>query len=143
VRQRALDVIYSVTCVVGAFYHGRSGGIYSRPNRTVAVSAIISSESDKAKALLAAWRRRIALRPSWRKKALTSTVESATALSMFFTVGLNLSGDLLFLFFGVSGAGWQLGVHAIHDLNELLPCLCSVKYVLGLEHNRLPLDGCL
>ena len=62
---------------------------------------------------------------------------------MFFTVGLNLSGDLLFLFFGVLGAGWQLGVHAIHDLNELLPCLCSVKYVLGLEHNRLPLDGCL
>src|SRR2546421_9053001 len=101
----------------------------------------MSCDSDKAKAPPTAWRRRMALTPSFRKKALTSTVESATALSMFFAVGFNLSGDLLFLFFWVLGARRQLGVHAIHHLDELLSRLGSVHHVLGLEDNHIVLDG--
>src|SRR5262245_21468435 len=83
----------------------------------------------------------MALTPSLRKKALTSTVESATAVSMFFAVGFNLSGDLLLFFSGVLCAGRQLGVHTIHHFDELLPRVSSIHHVLGLEHNRLTLDG--
>src|SRR5262245_36435179 len=101
----------------------------------------IAWDSDKAKTPPAAWRRSTALTPSLRKKALTSTVESATALSMFFAVGFNLSGDRLFLFLRVLGAGRQLGVHAIHHLDELLPRVDPIHHVLGLEHNRLALDS--
>jgi len=58
-----------------------------------------------------------------------------------FPICLYLSGDLLFLFFRILGAGWELGVHAIHHLDELLPCVCSVNHVLGLEDNHIVLDS--
>jgi hypothetical protein len=66
-----------------------------------------------------------------------------TALGMLLSEFFYLSGNLLFFFYRVLGAGWQFGVHAVHDFDEPLPRFCSVNHGLGFEHNGLAVDGCL
>ncbi len=56
---------------------------------------------------------------------------------MLLPVCLYLSGNLLFLCFRVFGSGALLGVHALHHLDDTIPCLLAVYNSLGFEHNGL------
>src|SRR5713101_203581 len=101
---------------------------------------MISSERKTRKTPSLAKRRSSADTPPSVRKALTSTVESMTAVrtsGMVLPIFLYLSGNLLFLFLGVSGTRVLLGVHTLHHLNNAIPCLCAVNHGLGFEDNSL------
>src|SRR6266851_9935358 len=81
------------------------------------------------------------------REALTSTVESMAAVrtsGRVLPIGLSLSGDLLFLCLRVLGAGSLLGLHALHRLDDAIPCLLAVYNSLRFEHNGLVFNllGC-
>src|SRR5437016_8857266 len=85
-------------------------------------------------------RRSSADTPPSVRKALTSTVESMTAVrtsGMMLPVFLYLSGNLLFLYLRCFGSGSLLGMHALHHLDDAIPCLLAVYNSLGFEHNGL------
>jgi hypothetical protein len=56
---------------------------------------------------------------------------------MLLSIRLYLSGNLLFLCFWVLGAGLLLGVHAIHDLDDTIPCVFTINYGFWFEHNSI------
>src|SRR5215467_5115548 len=98
----------------------------------------MSSERKTRKTPSLAKRRSSADTPPSVRKALTSTVESMTAVRtsrMLLPICLYLSCDLLFLFFPVFGTGSLLGVHALHDLNHAIPCLFPINDGLGFDYN--------
>src|SRR6266566_5348194 len=98
----------------------------------------MSSDRKTRKTPSLAERRSSADTPPSVRKALTSTVESMTAVrasGMLLPIFLYLSGDLLFLFLRVLGMGSLLGVHALYHLNDAIPCLRAINSSLRFEHN--------
>src|SRR5438128_214140 len=100
----------------------------------------MSSQRKTRKTPSLAKRRSAADTPPSVRKALTSTVESMTAVrtsGMVFPIFLYLSGNLLFLFLRVVGTGALLGVYALYHLNNAIPCLSAVNHGLGFKHDGL------
>src|SRR5215467_7063861 len=100
----------------------------------------MSSERKTRKTPSLAKRRSAADTPLSVRKALTSTVESMTAVrasGMVFPICLYLSGNLLFFFLRVLASGPLLGVHALHHLNNAIPGCFAVNHGLGCEDNSL------
>src|SRR5438132_4687358 len=98
----------------------------------------MSSQRKTRKTPSLAKRRSSADTPPSVRKALTSTVESMTAVrasGMVLPIFLYLSCDLLFLCLWVLGTGSLLGVYTLHHLNDAIPCLRAVYNSLGFEHN--------
>jgi hypothetical protein len=56
---------------------------------------------------------------------------------MVLPIFLYLSGDLLFLCCRVLGPGSLRGVHALHYLDDAIPCLPAVNHRFGFKHNGL------
>src|SRR5713101_6928365 len=95
----------------------------------------MSSERNTIKAPARAWRRSSSDTPPRVRKALTRTVASRAALSMFFAILFHHLGDCFLFFFRVFVAGWQLCVDTIQNGNHPIPSGGTIYHCLRGKHN--------